>query len=73
MKQCMKVCNELKKELDNRTSLAHIKKADEECLARLRVKCDRAALEERRKNRGKKRKAPEEEESDFEDEFALYD
>ena len=34
----MKVCNELKKALDNSTSLARIKKADEECLARLRVK-----------------------------------
>ena len=73
MKQCMKVCNELKKALDNRTSLARIKKADEECLGRLRVKHNRAALEERRKDRGKKHKAPEEEERDLEDEFHLYD
>ena len=73
MKLYMKVCNELKDDLDNATSLARIKKADEECLARLRAKHNRADLEERRKNRGKKRKAPEEEESDFEDEFALYD
>ena len=69
----MKVCNELKDALENRTSHARIKKVDEECLARLRVKHNRAALEERRKNRGKKRKAPEEEKSDLEDEFQLYD
>ena len=56
MKKYMKVCNKLIEELGKKAGKARIKKADEECLARLRVKYQREALEERRRNRGRKRK-----------------
>ena len=74
MKKCMKVCNKLIEELGKKAGKARIKKADEECLARLRVKYQREALEERRRNRGRKRKSMDDgEESDLEEELDLYD
>ena len=74
MKKYMKVCNKLIEELGKKAGKARIKKADEECLARLRVKYQREALEERRRNRGRKRKSvDDDEESDLEEELDLYD
>ena len=74
MKKYMKVCNKLIEELGKKAGKARIKKADEECLARLRAKHQREALEEGHKNHGGKRKTPDdEEENESEEELDLYD
>ena len=73
MKVYMRLCKELQAEYKNKKSMARIRKADEECLQRLREANNRQELEDKRASRGKKRPLQEDEESDMEDQLDLFE
>ena len=62
----------LKKDAASNSGKKRFKKADEDTLERLRILHNRAAVDEKRRNWGRKNPVVEaEEESDFEDELEL--
>ena len=72
IKECQSCLKALKKDAASSSGKKRFKKADEDTLERLRILHNRAAVEEKRRNRGRKNPVVEaEEESDFEDELEL--